>query len=311
MAYTTLANVIQGNNTYVFGLVENAVTETPEFNVLPVKVLGGTTYKLFTRTSLPSSGFRAVNAGIGNTGSVFSNDTVTMKVVSSPIACDIAAARAYEAGEEAYKAIEAGGAVASTLITWGKQIFNGTDATDGFTGLNSLNTASAFSATVIKASATSSAVDSVYAVKAGELDFTLVAGNNSAIQMRDWSIQQVNDSNGKAFDAYTSGINAWVGLQFGSIYSVGRIANLNTANPLTDSLLAQLLSKFPVGKKPSHIFMNRTSAYQLQQARSVVTLGTLGGVSSGATTVTAPWPVEYQGIPIIVTDSIVNGTGIA
>ena len=91
---------------------------------------------------------------------------------------------------------------------------------------------------------------------------------------------------------------ARTGLQFGSRCSAGRIKKLSAGSGrgLTDSLVADLLSKTPVGKTPDVLFMSRRSLKQLQSSRT----------ATNATGAPTPFPTESHGIPIEVTDSIVD-----
>jgi len=65
-----------------------------------------------------------------------------------------------------------------------------------------------------------------------------------------------------------------------------------------------LLAKFPVGVKPTHLFMSRRSRQQLQIARTVTLQGQ--GTNRPNQAAIAPLPTEYDGVPIIATDSILN-----
>jgi len=63
-----------------------------------------------------------------------------------------------------------------------------------------------------------------------------------------------------------------------------------------DDLAFEALSQFPVGVKPDFCFMNRRSLEQLRKSRTNVTSPT------GMPTI----PDSVAGIPIVVTDSVVN-----
>jgi len=83
-------------------------------------------------------------------------------------------------------------------------------------------------------------------------------------------------------------------LQLGSKYSAARIANVETA--LDDDKIYEALSLFPASLQPTHICMNRTALKLLRASRT----------STNATGAPAPRPTEVEGIPIIVSDQIVQ-----
>src|SRR5690606_26656052 len=125
-------------------------------------------------------------------------------------------------------------------------------------------------------------------------------GRDGEIRIDDTNRQLITDPADatKKFHAYVTQVSAWLGLQIGGARSVGRIANLtaDAGKGLTDALIAQLIAKFPAGKGPTHLVMNRRSLSQLQQSRT----------ATNATGAPAPFPSESFGIPIVVTDSIVS-----
>lgn len=121
--------------------------------------------------------------------------------------------------------------------------------------------------------------------------------------MRPWSQQFITRSS-KELLAWKSNLSAWVGMQWVNKNALGRIYNLTaqTGKGLTDSLVADLLAKFPVGYTPDALFMTRRSRAQLQKSRSAVTTALTGSTPLAY----APLPMESNGIPIIITDSITN-----
>jgi hypothetical protein len=98
--------------------------------------------------------------------------------------------------------------------------------------------------------------------------------------------------------ALVASLGGWLGLQFGSVYSLGRICNLDgtTGHTLTDDMIADAISKFPSDKPPTHIVMNRTSLKELRNSRT----------ATSATGAPAPFPAEAFNIPVIVTDSLTS-----
>jgi hypothetical protein len=100
-----------------------------------------------------------------------------------------------------------------------------------------------------------------------------------------------------------------------NINSVGRILNVtvDSGKTASDSLISQLLEKFPVGFTPDAFFMSRRSHGQLSRSRPV-TIFSQPGVAPGANSRTPPIFAtsvpDFNGIPVVVTDSILNTDAI-
>ena len=140
----------------------------------------------------------------------------------------------------------------------------------------------------------------------------------------EWRIQQVSGNNSKAMTAYVNNLQGWIGLSVNHPSAVGRIANVNLATdskPLTDKLVAQLLSYMPLQMRMETIanannggptkwggglklYMNPQTAYSLQQSRSPVSSGTGTAITSAGALAFADLPTSSNGVPIVITDSI-------
>jgi hypothetical protein len=114
---------------------------------------------------------------------------------------------------------------------------------------------------------------SVWMINAGIQGIRMCYGMGSAITMSPWTEQQIVDPNasGKYIPAYVSSMNAWVGLQAGHPKCIGRIKDLTaeSGKTLTWSMMNDLWSRFPIGMKPTHVFMSRRSERQLREASTV------------------------------------------
>lgn len=310
MAQANLLDIAKLNGSdAVVGLIEEVRTAAPDVMAFPARTIRGTSYKIAVRDSLPGVGFRTANGGVTYTKSTFENRLIETYILSGNVRADVAVASAYEDGPESWKAIEAAGVMKQALIELGSQIFYGVSAdAKGFPGLQAIHTA--YSATLSEpltvdaGGTTADTASSVYGVKFGPQDCQLIFGNGNAFELGEWFNQMVNDGTaGQDYLAHVASLNAWVGLQVGSVYSVGRLKDCtaDSGKGVTDARLAELLSKYPVGNAPDAWFMNRRSLFQLQSSRSA-TSNTNGvyGLPVG------PPPTEAFGIPIIVTDSIGN-----
>ncbi len=324
MAQGTLLDIAKLNGSdKVVGLIEQNLTYAPEFSVVPARTIRGTSYKTVTRTTYPGVGFRNANGGVTYTKSAFLNRTHECYIFSGNVRVDVAVANADEDGPETYKAREASGVMKQSMIDLGSQFYYGTAAdTAGFPGLytfwSAFNTELGTTAKIEVDATGSSATtgSSVYGVKFGNDGLQFILGNDSGITLGDWFQQMVNDgTTGQDYLAWVASMNAWIGLQAANPYCIGRIRDLtaDAGKGLTDSLVEDLLAKYPVGYKPDALFMSRRSRRQLQQSRSVtlssgvpqITTSQAAKMSSGKEVV-APIPTEAGGIPIIVTDSITD-----
>lgn len=271
----------------------------------------GTTHKYTKETGAPVVGFRSPNAGRDMDSSDDTAVSVDLKVLDFSWLVDVAVANAWRKGRENYIAREGSRHLRAALMMFEKQLINGaTGASDsagasgsaaGFAGFRDAATINGASDTMVvnAGGAVADTCSSVYAVRlAVDGVCGVYKGDSSAFELGETTVVQsiVNPgTDNKTFPAfYTPGVT-WLGLQVGSAYDLGRIANLTVSTaPLTDDLIAQLLAKFPIGFGPTHLVMSRRSRRQLQDSRTATN-------STGAP---APFPTEAFGVPIIVSDAV-------
>ena len=317
MSVATLLDIAKANdNDQVVGLIEEVIQSAPEANLIPFRTIRGTTYKTLIRKGLPTVGFRAANDGIDPSKSSWENKIVETFIFSGRVEVDKMVAEAYEDGAAAWTALEAEGVMEAALQEFGKQFYYGlANEADGFPGLKEFavfgaSTTNGDPLTVDATGSTASTASSVYAVVLGERAVTGVAGRDRGFELPDFRLESITGANGKKHDGLVSELGAWLGLQIVDENSVRRIANItaDSGKGLTDSLLADLLASFPVGKVPTSIMLNRRSRSQLQKSRTVVLQGS--GRGRPDQPVLAPLPSEYEGIPLVVTDSIGNTDAI-
>ena len=307
MAQANLLDIakLNGSDTIV-GLIEETLTYAPEVQIMPARTIRGTSYKIASRVSYPGVGFRAANEGSTPTKSEFENQLIECYILSGAVQADVAVARAYEDGEQAWKDIESIGVMRQAMIELGSQVIYGTShQAKGFPGLQAIHTA--FNAgLVVDAGGTAAGTgSSVYGINTDTQGVQLVFGAGTTFELGEWRIENVGTSS--VYPAHVANLTAWVGMQVGSKYSVGRLKDATEDSGLgvTDAKLAALLSKYPVGYRPNYWLMNRRSAYQLQVSRSASTVQNGVKTSSGSE-IFAPLPTESNGISIVITDSIRN-----
>ena len=273
----------------------------PLFMNLPVTPSSnGTVHKYNKETGAPVVGFRAENAGREFDHSTDLVVNVTLKILDFSWMVDKAVADAWRRGGAAAKIAREGFRhLRSAFYEAEKQYIYGTgNAAAGFAGLtdnaqfNQLADAMVVNAT----GTTASTGSSCWLIRAGEDAISGVMIENNPIELGDTVVIDAVDGDGKHYPAYYTPGCAWVGLQIGGAYDAVRICNLtqDSGKGLTDDLIYEGLSKFPGGRVPTHILMNRRSLRQLRESRT----------ATNATGAPAPIPREVEGIPILVLESI-------
>jgi hypothetical protein len=300
MAVTTLLDIAKANGSdAAVGLVEEVLNAFPEVRLGAARTIKGLNFKTLVRTALPTAGFRNANEGVSPGKSTLENRLVECFILNPRWECDKAVADSYEDGASAYIAMEADGQVRASMITLGGQFYYGSGSGGDAKGHPGLIQAYDATGMVVDAGGTTASTgSSVWAVRFGPQAVQWVYGNNGQLAVSDVAEQRVLDSNNAPYTAYCQELLARPGLQVASKYAVGRIKKLtaDSGKGLTDALIAQLLSKFPVGHKPDYLLMSRRSLMQLQASRT----------ATNATGAPAPFPTEAFGVPIVPTDSILD-----
>jgi hypothetical protein len=310
MANPTLLDVVAAKNTdKVVGLIEENLVYAPEFSVIPARSIRGTSFDTFKRTGLPTVGFRNANEGVTPSKSTLTRGSVLCSILGGAIQCDKAVAQAFEDGSAAFEMIEADGVMKAALQAIGRQVFYGvtTDA-KGFPGMKAFTPKATATACVSSGGSDAGVQSSVYAVVFGEKFAQLVLGNEASIDLSDFRDESFLDGEGKLVPGRVGDLTGWIGLALNHADCVKRLCNVGadteTGDTCSDSKLADLLDLFPVGVVPNAIFMSRRSRKQLQKSRTVTLSGQ--GKDRPNQPIIAPTPQDYEGIPIIATDSILN-----
>jgi hypothetical protein len=308
---TTLLDLAKLNGADpVVGLIEEVATASPEVVTIPARTIRGTSYKTVVRNSRPSVAFRSANEGTAGTKSNFAERLVEAFILSARIEVDKAVARGYEDGPEALQAIEGAGVMRAALSTVGSQTIYGRSAgAKGFIGLQEFIATFGDELVVDAGGTTAATGSSVYAIKAGNQGVQYVYGNGTSFELSPFREGDAADASGNRFAAYIADLTAWVGLQCVNKYAIGRLKDCtaDSGKGVTDAKIAELLSKFPVGERPTHLLMSRRSAFQLQVSRTM----TASTKQEAFTGVLPGVPTESFGIPIIITDSIADNEALS
>ena len=320
------------------GLLEDTLTYAPELSTVMGRPIVGTQYKTVHRT-LPVVGFRQPNTGSATVKGLYRQTLKECFVIDGQMQSDQAVIVGQGHGNgpegelEDILIEEAQGVIMATYITVGGQMYYGTsNDPNGFTGITLLtpasNAAKNNNPAVVKAGGSSANVQtSAYLLWENIRGSHFIFGNNSGFTMLpEWRIQQVLDANNKPYTAYVNNLLGWIGFAVNHPNSVARIANINLATdskPLTDALVAQLLSYMPLQMRQEVIknantggpnkwgpglklFMSPQCAYSLQQSRSPVSSGTGTAITAADQLKFADLPTASNGVPIVLTDSISN-----
>ncbi len=306
-SFLTLADLLKLNDMNLADIeVSDLLQDAPLLAALAAATASnGTLHTYLKETGAPVVGFRALNSGRDNSTDTDTKVEIALQILDASFRVDKAGADAYtKGGAPAYLARRGKRALKAAFAGAEKQIIYGTgNDADGFVGLSQADTVDSLSDSdhVVNAGGTTvNGATSVWLLRSSDDDtgVTVITGQEGQISIGDSVVQEVADGSGKHYPAYYTPICGWLGLQVGSAWDIVRIVNLTaqSGKGLTDDLLSQAFERFPAAKKPTHVVMSRQSRGQLQRSRTAVN-------STGAQ---APTPTDYEGVPIICTDQIVN-----
>jgi hypothetical protein len=305
MPNATLMDIAIANGSdQLTGLIEDVIKAHPELDMGAARTIKGIQYKTLVRTALPVTGFRAANKGTQTQKSRWENRMFEAMILNPQWEADCAVADRHEDGAEAFIALEASGQMESSIQTVCQQFYYGAGTNGdslGFPGL--IQSVDTTNMVVDAGGTTDNIASSCWAVRFGPKSVQWLWGNNGNLGLSELMKVRVTDSDGNPYTAYRQEILAYPGLQFGEVFAAGRIKKLTTdsGKGLTDALLSQLLEKFPAGRPPDAFFVSRRSLGQLQRSRT----------ATNATGTPAPRPTDYEGIPILPTDAILNTETLA
>lgn len=300
------------NNDVEVGVVQENLAAAPELDVILTRTVPGNSYTTLSVSGQSGGGFRRANEGVALGKSTLEKKLHECFLYSHPLRIDKSVQAASTDGVADAQTIEMSQGVLTLMQKMGRQIFYGTAADSlGFSGFKQFTpkTAVAGSSSIFvdATGTTANGASSIYAARIGLLDAHIVLGGGTAFNFGEWNSQLITDANGKFYMADVASLDALVGLQIARTTSVGRIGNLTaqSGKGATDALIATLMAQFPVGYEPTHFFMSRRSAAQLAASRPRTVYFTPGGNTAGNTAAITDYTVrDYQGKPIIVTDSI-------
>ena len=302
MAYAdnTLNGIIQLNDANVAEIgVTDLLQDAPLLAAMvAVKASNGTQHKYLKETVAAGAAFLAVNAGVANASGQEELVTNTLTYLDGSFYRDIAIADAFGKGRGAYMEKETQKALRAMMAGLEKQILQstGSDAA-GFSGLTSNTLVDGLTDGMV-INAGGAGKRSCWLLRTTESDCAVIAGNDGVIKFDfdpDVLMRILTDvATGAGYNALSAALGGWFGLQFGSAYSVGRIANLDstTNHTLSDAWISKAIACFPATRQPNLIVMDRVLLQELQASRT----------ATNPTGAPAPFPTESFGIKIVVSD---------
>lgn len=301
---TLLDIAIQNAADPTVGLIDETIKATPEVRLGAAKTIKGLNYKTLVRTGLPATSFRAANQGTASVKGTYENRLVETFIMNPIWQVDKAVADSAEEGAQAYIAREGAAMTLSAFQTASKQFYYGSAQGGdplGHPGL--LASYDTVNMLVNAGGTTDVTASSVWMVKFGPTFVEWVVGQNGAMTLSPVVEQILFDGNGNPFPGYVQSLLTNLGVQVGNLKTVARIKGItaDVGHTLSDKLLGQCLALFPVGYEPDVMFMTRRSREQLRESRT----------ATNPTGQPAPIPEEAFGVPIAVTDGILNTEALA
>ncbi len=300
----TLREIVSGKGFDASqGIIDEVSKLVPELNFFDAHLVAGTSFQSVVQTGDPTTGFRSVGAGIDASDESYRLDTFNLGILAGLVQRDKAAFDADVRGRDAALAAAATALVRSGMKTLAGKVWYGAKTGDEkFAGASALVKGSL----VVDAGGTSSALSSVYAVGKGLDKCHLVFCESSPLLNASelvWKEGTMSGSNSKAVPSYWTDLTCWAGFACRNANAVARIANLDATKSLTDTLLAELVSRYAEandGLNPDAIFCTFGQRLALQKSR-----GTAVRTAARSTIeIAAGVPLEYDGIPIIATNSL-------
>ncbi len=304
-SYNTLAGLVQFNDRNLADLnVTDLLEDAPLLEVLHAQpASNGTLHKYLKQTTASSAAFRDALDGTTKTASADTLVTDTLKILDGSFDTDVALADAYKGGRDAWLEMELIRTMKQVFAVAEKQVFYGTgEDASGFAGLVDDGQLDAIADTMVvnAGGSNASTQTSCFMLRHGQNDCSFILGNDGNIVVEDdpTIIQKAGSGSG-TFPALYVPVTGYSGFQIGGAYSAARIANiecndLTSTSAFTDVHLMTALSKFPGGRGPNVIAMNRNAQLLLWASRTAV----------NPTGAPASTPTEFMGIPIVVTDQI-------
>ena len=289
------------------GIIEEIIKTVPEVDKFTSLLIKGTTFQSVSQTSDPTTGFRTVGNGIDASDEGYELRNYALGILAGLVQRDKAAVDADIRGRDATLTAAAVSLVRSGMKSLASKVWYGSSGgAEKFNGCASLVKDSLV---VNAGGSTASQMASAFAVGLGDDKCHLVFNENAPLLTRaelDWKEGIMTGANDKPVPSYWTDLTGWAGFACRNSNAIARIANLDAStHKLTDEILAELVSKYAEandGLNPDAIFCTFAQRLLLQKSRgTTVRTGARSSIE-----ITAGVPLEYDGIPIIATNNLVN-----
>ena len=314
MPILTLLDVATRNGTEKeIGIIEEINKAAPEVTQLHTVTGSKTSFSVQVRVGIPKPGFRTANTPATFVASKYKKVNVELMPMSTVAFVDDITLQTSDDSEPQVLADEATGVAQGAILSAGAQMFYGLRFDKkGFPGLPDYVDGPML-ITANPAKEKTEEGTSVYLVASGHKGVQFRYGKNRTLHLGPWREMTIPGTDpetgepglipgkGANFSTFLAMISLSKGTQ-------ARLKNLGTGEgtTLNDDMLADLIETFPRDVTPTHFIMNRQSASQLRKSRQAVVASVNGGSIGGGSVGSAPMPTEAHGIPIIITDSILN-----
>ncbi|WPX40116.1 hypothetical protein QET93_011290 [Akkermansia sp. N21116] len=311
--FLTLLDIQKKNGTSKdVAMIDEIMMTAPEVTSVSSRTIAGTTAKTYIRTGVPRVGFRMPNAPADYVASTYEVRTLELFSMSTLVFVDDLILEASVDGPASVMSAETIGVAQGCALSLGSQMFYGKRIDkDGFPGLYEfIDDSMLMSANEAKKDTEEGT--SVYAIVEGPRGVQWYYGNGSGMKLGPWADKELPRKleNGEIGSVPGKGakLNSWVAIVNHSKLTAARLKNIGDAEGTTldDDKIADLLMRFPSGIKPTKLIMNRKALNQLRKSRQIVAASVNGGSVGGGSITTAPIPTDAFGIPILVTDSILD-----
>lgn len=314
--YMTLLDVLQQEGpgaVKVMEAVRSIGLASPEVTTFPVTVVDGTQYEVNMPTGIPRVGFRPANAGARNLATEYVNKSVKCYYIDGPIAVDKAVVTSSAHGARLLtretKNVTLGAMASIALQMWyrlpGQE--NVFPAISEQMGDYMTISADPAKQEDTEANRADNSGASAYLVVLGDDFLHTIWGNRKTLSMspvaEETVVRNTADGESGTMRAYTSRLEGWTGVAVESPFSVARIKNISSDNPLTDALVAKAKSLFPAALRGmiSYVVMNGNVKLGLQQSRTLYP-----ATGDGGTGMIAPEPDSVMGVKILEVDSLLD-----
>lgn len=305
--YVTMLDLAVLNaDSGVVPLIEKDIVIAPEVAKYPALSIKGVSFDSVVRNTLPTTDYALVGNGIDTSKSKYEKKTFECKWRDGQMQVPKAAALADMRGKENVLALEVDGMIKSAIRKIGRVAIYGTQTPGSSLGFpGALQVYDTTNLVVDAGGTTDDTASSVWGIKFGPENMSLVFGNERVLSPGEWREQVVLGANSKNMMAFVNSLDGWEGVSWQNPYCIGRIKKLtaDSGKTLTDSLVYDLFEKFQaiLGELPDALMMTPRSQNQLRKSRTATN-------DKGNP---APLPMDVGGIPIIVTNSIVNTEKLA